>query len=462
VLDADGIAWNVLLPLCDGDVSTLEGVRPFDRMLAKLEEPAQLPKSSYLVWGANHNGYNTEWQESDSFGCIGQTALFGATGPSTRQQETALRSMAAFFRSEVGRSRKTELATLFNPDAPLPAVVRQVTRIERGYSDTPDRHVSLRLEEFDQPTGRSSAGQLNEAAGIGIEHRGLPDHAPAQRVAAISWSRRAAVSPSAYFQTNWASPGAGRDLRGYRTLELRLSEQCRGADYCDEPSPLDPTGDLDFSLALVKRDGSLSPSVPLKRYASLQRPAGIDYFLRPILQTVRIPLSDFGSSALAAARGLRLTFDRSSSGAIHVGNIRVSTRGAATAGTAPLVVAGTAQERGAVAADTVAAAETSRIVAVRTVAPSGRRVVAEAAAARVEIEVESTRRFPVSDALPELRVGGERFRLSRFTGQSSGGRLAFTLPAAAFAALPEGATASVVIGAQRPWSLGRLRKAMRQ
>jgi hypothetical protein len=115
-----------------------------------------------------------------------------------------------------------------------------------------------------------------------------------------------------------------------------------------------------------------------------------------------------------------------------------------------------------VAADTVAAAETSRIVAVRTVAPSGRRVVAEAAAARVEIEVESTRRFPVSDALPELRVGGERFRLSRFTGQSSGGRLAFTLPAAAFAALPEGAAASVVIGAQRPWSLGRLRKAMRQ
>ena len=32
-LDADGTFWNVLLPMCDGDVSSLQGVRPFDRML---------------------------------------------------------------------------------------------------------------------------------------------------------------------------------------------------------------------------------------------------------------------------------------------------------------------------------------------------------------------------------------------------------------------------------------------
>ena len=47
----------------------LEGVDPFDRMLQLLREPAQLPKSTVGVYGANHNFFNTEWQESDFGGC---------------------------------------------------------------------------------------------------------------------------------------------------------------------------------------------------------------------------------------------------------------------------------------------------------------------------------------------------------------------------------------------------------
>src|SRR5712692_10357279 len=33
LLDADGTVWNVLLPMCDGDVSNLQGIRAFDRNL---------------------------------------------------------------------------------------------------------------------------------------------------------------------------------------------------------------------------------------------------------------------------------------------------------------------------------------------------------------------------------------------------------------------------------------------
>ena len=34
-LNADGLAWTVLLPNCDGDVFNLQGVKPFDRMMLK-------------------------------------------------------------------------------------------------------------------------------------------------------------------------------------------------------------------------------------------------------------------------------------------------------------------------------------------------------------------------------------------------------------------------------------------
>ena len=52
-LDADGVAWNVLLPACDGDVATLDGIQPLDRMIMRSAELKALPKSSIEVFGAN-------------------------------------------------------------------------------------------------------------------------------------------------------------------------------------------------------------------------------------------------------------------------------------------------------------------------------------------------------------------------------------------------------------------------
>ncbi|WP_394833030.1 hypothetical protein LVJ94_41660 [Pendulispora rubella] len=70
-LNADGTTWSVLLPMCDGDVDNLSGIRPYDRMLQIPTETPARPKSTFTVWGANHNFYNTEWQETDSSGCLG-------------------------------------------------------------------------------------------------------------------------------------------------------------------------------------------------------------------------------------------------------------------------------------------------------------------------------------------------------------------------------------------------------
>ncbi|MGH9931998.1 MAG: hypothetical protein ACREA9_22590, partial [Pyrinomonadaceae bacterium] len=58
-LNGDGLALNVLLPMCDGDVTGLNGVRVFDRSLRFPSESPATQKSTYTVWGANHNFYNT-------------------------------------------------------------------------------------------------------------------------------------------------------------------------------------------------------------------------------------------------------------------------------------------------------------------------------------------------------------------------------------------------------------------
>ena len=50
-LDALGTAWNVILPMCDGDVSNLQGMKPFDRMLNAPTEPKATPKGMFAVWG---------------------------------------------------------------------------------------------------------------------------------------------------------------------------------------------------------------------------------------------------------------------------------------------------------------------------------------------------------------------------------------------------------------------------
>ncbi|MGE0786127.1 MAG: hypothetical protein AB7S26_10590 [Sandaracinaceae bacterium] len=57
------LPFAVLLPGCDGDVATLEGMRQYDRGLI----PASAtPRAQVLYIGANHNFFNTEWRFDDN------------------------------------------------------------------------------------------------------------------------------------------------------------------------------------------------------------------------------------------------------------------------------------------------------------------------------------------------------------------------------------------------------------
>ena len=120
----------------------------FDRMTSATDENPKRMKSTLTVWGANHNYYNTEWQESDSPGCTGHEPLFsnepGVTG-SEAQRETGRIPMLAFFLANVGHNRDQLWDRLFDPQFPLPPSLVALTRVDRGMTPTPDEEVTLLL-----------------------------------------------------------------------------------------------------------------------------------------------------------------------------------------------------------------------------------------------------------------------------------------------------------------------------
>ncbi|HEY0606629.1 MAG TPA: hypothetical protein VGD58_27130 [Herpetosiphonaceae bacterium] len=450
-----GTAWNVLLPMCDGDVMDLQGVQPFDRMLPQTGEEPATQKSSYAVWGANHNYYNTEWQTSDSDGCVGtgNTALFtpGATLGSPTQRQTGLASMMAFFRANVGIDPNSTYNLNFNPLATLPPVVTSVTRVDRGYSVTPNATISPVLEDFSKAAGTNTASVPNDSANITINHDliatqdgdldgdGINDgpfmhHDETQRVGVISWTSAAAGN---FFQTNWQAAGSGRDIADYATLDFRIARQL---------SALNSSAATNFSIRLAHGDGSLSDPVQLSPYASLNGPVGVPLsssfnLQHTLLQSVRIPLKDFASAKLNQVRGVRFTFDGTATGAIYVANMVFSRQFEPTPFSRQFVPTGA----------------TPFSVETEQVAQPAPQIAAE-------IEVYSPNGFPIRDAMPVLRIGDNEFTYSRYKDTSLK-TLVFGLTAEEFAATTNGEPITLLYGpypGSQQWIFGPLNKNNRR
>lgn len=382
--NASGVTWNVLLPMCDADVTDLSGVRPFDREMLDFTEVSLNPgnpsnqKSTYTVWGANHNFYNTQWMVSDTYesrqtGGAGATATFAFRqrypctggdagnlplfpgGPgSPRQRLTALSSVPALVRGNVGNANVPTNPAFnqnFNTLFALPPNVSNEsgglsvypTRTDRGYSPTARPYNAAAMtgqiavmEDFNQATGTNTSGQPNVVVGITMRHvngsgglaappappAAIPNHDRTQRVGYIQWP--AASAGPYFFQANWTAAGKpGKNITGYQTLDFRVS---RNHDTTNNATPT-----TNFSIQIVGANGVLTRAVQLSSYTpvanDLRGPvdggklANPDH---PILQTYRIPLTDFGNFNFIApqVRGVRFTFDQTASGAIFLGNVR--------------------------------------------------------------------------------------------------------------------------------------------
>jgi Bacterial Ig domain/IPT/TIG domain len=333
-LQAEGTSWSVLLPMCDGDLAQLPGVRPFDRMLGLSSETPVSMKSTYTVWGANHNFYNTEWQIPESqTTCIGranpQLWTNGAIG-SSAQQTTSLASVLALFRGNVGAGADSNFNKNFNTRYGLPSVVTSVTKVERGFMPSFDSVYNLVGDDFPQSvsTDLCAAGSGDDCSGVTATVGTVDNHDSNLHAALINWLSSGA---NTYYQDNWAAAGSGIDVSSFLNLDFRISRQLNVVD--------NPPGRTTFSIQLVLANG-LSNPVSFCKYADLRGPVGgvrctatsggtcvsFETNYHPILQTVRIPLADFGNVDLTKVRGVRFSFNNTSSGSINVANIRF-TRG---------------------------------------------------------------------------------------------------------------------------------------
>ena len=405
-LDPENVAWNQLLPMCDGDVYDMIGRMPFERLLLKRTELKPTPKSLYMVWGANHNYFNSEWHENDSTECVGHSPIYGKGPTSQPQQNVAVSSMSSFFLANVGRSPAANLRAVFDPVFTLPPFATRETRIDRDFIPTFDRKTLFHVDFFDQPTGTSSRGQANLSSGVKVSHeKSTPNRAK------INWDETTRQTPR-YFQTNWAAKGVAYVVGDLETLDFRVARQ---------DSLTGSKNPTNFSVALVDANDSLSIAVPVERYASVLGPANNE----TLYQTIRIPIRDFNISAEAGARGVRFIFDGSPKGAIYLANVHFT-------GYAPerfpALVNPLNSSFGARKSAAPIEVYSAKVVEIRRLQNSQFLNGGPA----VEITISSQTPFPPRAQLPILVMKNQKFRLSRYSSPRSWHQLIFTLPAHQF------------------------------
>ena len=524
VLDAEGVAWNVLLPTCDGDVSDLQGQRVFDRMITARTEKAPAPKSMFTVEGTNHNFYNTEWQQSDSQECYStdpdQPVVFDpkAAG-SEAQRVTALYPVTAFFRAHLGNSPAAVFGNLFNPAYRMPGKLTRLTRFRRTYTDNVARTGSIVLDDFNRPLGSGETGRGNVSGALKyFAQTAIPEHDPMAQFGVVGWDTTVLKGGVPFYQANATAPGTGLSIDGYDTLEFRIGLACKnfaevGGFGCEADPALNPSGTTDFSIAIASPDGFFSQPVRLSRYARPLAPLGLGYGPiiigtkrvagsilpgdsdpvdfpqgngHPVLETVRIPLADFGLPRGSRVRGVRLTFNRAAIGTIYLGNVRFTRALAANDDGAgpipgPFIASDTSaspppQQGIAPAARTAApplisGGQVTRILRERRTVVTASQAISSAKMAAppvwpsprevITVAITVPQPLVIGGALLTLRIGDETFRLGQATSVPTQGMKAarFILTPTAFAALQQGAPMVLENGNQR-FDLGTLDKTM--
>ncbi|HEX2526814.1 MAG TPA: hypothetical protein VHL31_11035, partial [Geminicoccus sp.] len=416
------LAYTVLLPLCDGDVSDLEGLRFFERAMQSDRETTKAFKAAFTVWGANHNFYNTEWQESDSSGCVGHAPLFGQTVGSAKQRETAVAPVMGFFRATVGRNANPVFARLLDSTHQPAEPFRNLTRYTQAWSSSPDASVSKVLERFQATSLRSKVGVAHKLTRMQAKPVTIPDHEISGL--ALSWRNATPAKPSRAVVT-FAKAGQSVNARIYSSLEVRMSVGCGGElayPDCYENPPIKDNVELDGEIRLIDIGGRRSTPVSVAGYGSVYAPGGVDfegyYFVRhPVLDGLRIPTSIFRGVDLERVRSIEFSFGKQSRGVAYVADLRLSRAPAAyPPGTTSIAAAAAPSLRMAAQAQTLQQAampdEENEITFQRSIGSDrdGRQV------ALIDIVASSPRAFPVTGNGLTLRIGEVEVQGGSFVG----------------------------------------------
>lgn len=303
------VPYYVLLPAADGDVSTLHGLRIYDRA-APRTDPSKMPKMQSHVYGANHNWFNTVWFQDDGSGPNRLTDV------NQRVVERVLG--VAFFRQFL--QGYTTARGLFTGTARVGSAVLSA-EIYRSYQDPTHKSV----DDFEDAP---SDPLLNSLGGTNVTASLTPFNE-------FPFSAGGGAFNASFFHdtkglvNGWNAssdtltlnvPAKHKDVSAFRLLSFRV------AQVLDATNPTGGVQDMDVGLedelgnTIFFRVGA-QDVIPFP----YQRPSSV----KTVLQTVRIGLSCYSCSSAVgidrtAIARIRFRFNRTPTGILGLDSIQFS------------------------------------------------------------------------------------------------------------------------------------------
>ncbi|MHB1223730.1 MAG: alpha/beta hydrolase family protein [Gemmatimonadaceae bacterium] len=364
-----GVSYLVLHGSHDGDVSTFQGLRQYDRIDLGDDDPSRF-KAAVYVYRANHGQWNTVWGNRDRGRRSGRSLQLRALMDPADQRRVAEVYLSAFLDATL--KGKTEYMPLFRDHRVaggwLPKTM-YVTRFEQsGY-----RPLATFDEDVDVNTGSASGvridgDSLSTWREARIPFRGRNEDTQETNGVWLGWNNRIAGAdttrrgpPAAYtitlsdsLVTAWrisAGDWLSLDLTAMPEVPgPRRAPRAPGSDSAapeakaperkgkaPEPPPVDLTVELEDAAGTVAR-------LPLSRFGAVRRPLETHILRRGdrekqafrnlyelVLQSYTMPLADFVAAQPgfdpARLRKVRLLFDRVDAGTVLVDEIGVTSGG---------------------------------------------------------------------------------------------------------------------------------------
>jgi hypothetical protein len=401
VLNAFNTSWNVLLPMCDGDVSDLQGMNPLDRMMMENTEVRGASKSAIVVWGTNHNFYNTEWMQSDSKGCKNHNPLWTKIKGEELQRKTAVMTMVPFFKAKL-MDHQNPFLDIYDPIYETPAEMKRLTRIDRNFLSTVDSLWSTVLDLNKFPV------EAFNSRGVELAVTSAPSHRSNLKSVSVKWS---AAAQDVYWDLPLTQDPQSVDLRDVEFISFRINRA--STDVSPDP--------VDFSLAVVDSRGRLSRSLMMSHFVKLSQTANHNFLIM-----AKIPAGTFtGGFDRTRVRSLRMIFNKTQQGLLYVAQptlIRWSFSEDLSSylpDILPIVLPVETPEE-----------NTSPATPEREVQMQTRRFVTRAIGSSqiVDVlEIKIPEGFVVRNAMPVLKIGNQIYKNGYFPADGSTNRMIFEI-----------------------------------
>jgi hypothetical protein len=364
-----GTNYGVLLPACDGDVSTLQGARFFENAkypnLTTATAVDSFAKVQWYVQGTNHNFFNTVWTQDDAStttdpACSRQQPTTTARLTPADQRRVGAGLMNSFFRRYVGK--ETAFDPIMTGEVTLPASAAPLTSGKGLDQEVKTSYVAPAAQRFDvlrpnsipdpqpdpatggTPTPFDATLTTTTAAGGPITASGLSSFGVCNPND-IAW-RQGPTFPTAYpvcpegatnrskgnqFTIAWDGPGAylraylGRaaapvDVSKYGVLDLRAA--------MNRADPRNPAGDgytpdlvtQNFDVTLIDAAGK-RVSTRAANWSTALQPSIGNQFRHIVLNGIRIPLTAFAGIDLTKVTAVELGFSSPALGSIQLADV---------------------------------------------------------------------------------------------------------------------------------------------